>query len=117
MGIRLFLWTHPWWHAALIVVPPIALSTILGLRELSHSKEANRLRGEANRLRGEANRWSEEAARFSEQANQFHEEANRLREEANQFREEANRLREQAKNAVVRIADNTTKTPTLADRN
>jgi hypothetical protein len=103
MDLRLFLWTHPWWHAALVIVPPIALSTILGLRELSHSREANRLRGEANRLSGEANRWSEDAARFSEQANQFHEEANRLREQANK--------------SVDRIANNTTRAQTQGDRN
>jgi hypothetical protein len=103
MDIRLFFWTHPWWHAALIIVPPIALSTVLGLRELSHSKEANRLRSEANRYLAEANRLGEEAARANEQANQA--------------REEANRLREHAKNAVVRIADNTTPAQTQADRN
>jgi hypothetical protein len=103
MDIRLFLWTHPWWHAAVDLIPPVLLGAILSLRELHHSKEANSLRGEANRLREGANRWSEEAARLSEQANQFHDEANRLRE--------------QAKNAVVRIADNTTPAQTQAQRN
>jgi hypothetical protein len=124
MDIRLFLWTHPWWHAAAVLVPPVVLGAILSLRELHHSKEANRLRREANDFQNEANGLREQANNFYEDANRFRAEANRLGEEAaraneqaNQSREEANRLREQAKNAVVRIADNTTKTPTLADRN
>jgi hypothetical protein len=72
-------------------------------RELRHSKEANHLRSEANRFREDANHWSEEAARQGEQANLAHAEANRLREQANK--------------SVDRIAENTTPTQTLANRN
>jgi len=103
MDIRLFLWTHPWWHAAAVLVPPVFIAAFFSWRELRHSREANRLRGEANRYRGEANRLGEEAARANEQANQAREEANRLRAEANK--------------SVARIANNTTPAPTLADRN
>jgi hypothetical protein len=47
--IRNFLWIHPWWHSALLVVPTIAMAVVA----LCHSREANMLRTEANRLRGE----------------------------------------------------------------
>src|SRR5579872_4180459 len=51
--IRNFLWTHPWWHGTILVGLPVLITAILSLRELAHSKEANRLRKEANNLRSE----------------------------------------------------------------
>jgi hypothetical protein len=49
-AIKLFLWTHSWWHASLIVVPPLVLSAVIGWRELHHSGIANQLREKANTL-------------------------------------------------------------------
>jgi hypothetical protein len=45
--IRLFLWTHPWWHAAAVFVPPVLVAAFFSWRELRHSAEANRLRQES----------------------------------------------------------------------
>ena len=84
MDIRLFLWTHPWWHAAAVLFLPVLVGAFFSWRELRHSAGANRLRKEANDSRAEANRLSDEA---------------------NGLRTEANRLREEQKGAVVRIAE------------
>jgi hypothetical protein len=42
-AIKGFLWVHPWWHAALIIVPSLVLSAVVGWRENHHAKIANRL--------------------------------------------------------------------------
>jgi hypothetical protein len=81
-SIRQWLWVSPWWHAALVIVPPVALSTLLALRELHHSKEANHLRKEANRIQ-----------------------------------DELNILQARRNESLVKIADNTAKTATTAERN
>jgi uncharacterized protein YlxW (UPF0749 family) len=86
--VRGFLWTHPWWHAVVVLVPPVLVAAFFSWRELRHSKEANRLRTEANDSRTEANN----------------------------LRAEANHLRDELKNAVARIADNTKKVPTQAEK-
>jgi Ni/Fe-hydrogenase subunit HybB-like protein len=49
-----FIHTHPWWHSALAAIPEVA-APILGVLELLHSREANRLRAEANDHRDRAN--------------------------------------------------------------
>lgn len=54
-----FIHTHPWWHSALAAIPEIA-APILGILELLHSREANRLRTEANEHRDRANLLQEE---------------------------------------------------------
>jgi hypothetical protein len=41
VDIRLFLWTHPWWHATAVLAPPIVISAFFSWRELRHSKERN----------------------------------------------------------------------------
>jgi hypothetical protein len=84
MDIRLFLWTHPWWHAAAVLAPPVLVAAFFSWRELRHSKEANRLRKEANDSRADTNLLSDEA---------------------NSLRTEANHLRKEQKGAVVRIAE------------
>jgi hypothetical protein len=103
MDIRLFLWTHPWWHAALVLVPPIVLSTILALRELHHSKEANRLHGEANDLTDKANGLLEEQKTSVARIAELQDDLNKLQAERNQ--------------SLVKIADNTKKPVTLAEKN
>lgn len=74
-SIKDFLWIHPWWHAALIIVPPLALSVIVFWRENHHAGVANELRATANDLR------------------------------------------KQLSDSVGRIAHNTTRVPTEAERN
>lgn len=46
-ALKSFLWIHPWFHSALVMVPSLALGYI----ELRHAGEANRLRAEGNSLR------------------------------------------------------------------
>jgi hypothetical protein len=87
-NIRDFLWTHPWWHSFLVLLPTIALP-VLAYSDLRHSAEANELRIEANRFR----------------------------DEANDLRKEANRERTRANEALARIADHTKKSPTKSERN
>lgn len=41
-SIKNFFWVHPWWHSALVAIPTI----VLGLLEVRHNREANRLRAE-----------------------------------------------------------------------
>ncbi len=53
--IKDFLWTHPWWHSFLVLVPTIVVPVLAAL-ELGHSKEANRLRAENLRINEESNR-------------------------------------------------------------
>lgn len=50
-ALKNFLWSHPWFHSALVALPSLALGYI----ELRHAGEANRLGADANRLRAEAN--------------------------------------------------------------
>jgi hypothetical protein len=101
--IRLFLWTHPWWHAALVLVPPVLVTVFFSWRELHHSAESNRLRAEANGLRQEANHLREESktsvARIAE-----------LQNERNQLERERN-------SAMAQIAENTKRPLTQAEIN
>src|SRR5258708_18169042 len=60
-----WLWTHPWSHSFIVVVPSIALA-VIALIELKHSDDANVLRGQANTLRREANDLGRENARLNE---------------------------------------------------
>ena len=46
-AIRLFFWTHPWWHAAGVLVPPVLIAAYFSWRELRHFAEANSLRKES----------------------------------------------------------------------
>jgi len=64
--IKDFIWTHPWTHSFLVLIPTIALP-ILALLELGHSKEANNLHREQTKhlatiadLQGERNRLQTE---------------------------------------------------------
>ena len=40
-AIRQFFWTHPWWHAAAVIVPPVLVAAFFSWRELRHSADAN----------------------------------------------------------------------------
>ena len=102
-AIRQWLWVSPWWHASIVIVPPVAISTILGLRELHHSKEANRLRGEANRI-SEAQRTS--AARIAEQ-----------QEELTKLQAALNKLQAERNESLGQIAIGVKKDPTPAEKN
>ena len=74
--IRLFLWTHPWWHAAVVLVPPVLVAAFFSWRELRHSAEANRLRREANRLREESHTFTARIAELQNERNQLERERN-----------------------------------------
>jgi hypothetical protein len=52
--IKVFIWTHPWWHSFLVAIPGLT-APILAYLELQHSGEANKLREEANTQRERAN--------------------------------------------------------------
>ena len=100
--IKDFLWTHPWWHSFLVLVPTIAVPILAGL-ELFHSKEANKLRAEnirvgeeANRLRGEQ---SEQVATIAK------------------LQEELNKLQAERNASLGKIAVNTMRAPTEAETN
>jgi hypothetical protein len=93
---------HSWWQSLIESLPALALP-IIAFFELRHSAEADVLRSEANRNRDEAN---EQRA-----------EANRFRDEANEQRAEANRERARASDALNRIADQSQRARTKAERN
>jgi len=48
-SIKDFLWVHPWWHSFFVALPTLAL----GVFEIHHSREANRLRAELDAERNE----------------------------------------------------------------
>lgn len=100
--IKDFLGTHPWWQDVLAFLSAIAVP-VLAYFELRHSAEANDLRNEANRKRDEANEQRKIANQFSD--------------EANEQRREANFERNRANEALARIAENTKRAPTKAERN
>ena len=83
-AMRQWLWVSPWWHAAFVIVPPVAISTILALRELHHSKEANRLRGEANRIGGEQKTSVAKIAEQQEELTKLQAALNKLQAERNE---------------------------------
>jgi hypothetical protein len=88
-AIRLFLWIHPWWHAATVLVPPILIAAFFSWRELRHSAEANRLRQESKTA----------VVRIAE-----------LQNERNELERERNSLME-------KIAENTKRPLNQAERN
>jgi hypothetical protein len=102
-AIRLFLWNHPWWHAAVVIILPILITAFFSWRELRHSAEANDLRRKANDSREEANRLRAESktavARIAE-----------LQTERNELEREKNTLME-------KIAENTKRPLTQAEKN
>jgi uncharacterized membrane-anchored protein YhcB (DUF1043 family) len=107
--IKDFLWTHPWWHSFLVLIPTIAVP-ILAILELRHSAEANELRtqantqrNEANRLRGEANDMREEQTKHIARISELQAELNTLQAERNQ--------------SLGKIAENTQKVLTEAENN
>jgi len=107
--IENFIGTHPWWQDILAFFSTIAIP-VLAYFELRHSAEANKLRDEANDLRNRANGLQDEANEERKKANKFSEEANEQRKEANFERNRANE-------ALARIAENTKRAPTKAERN
>jgi hypothetical protein len=100
--IESFIGTHPWWQDFLGFLSAVAVP-VLAYFEFRHPAEANVLRGEANSLRDEAN--------------EQRKEANRFREEANEQRKAANLERNRANEALERIAANTRRTLTKAEKN
>jgi hypothetical protein len=100
--IKDFLWTHPWWHSFLVLIPTIAVP-ILATLELLHSREANRLRAEGVRLQREANSLRDEQKNSIAHIAEMQGELNKLQAERNQL--------------LDRIAANTQRTPTEADNN
>jgi hypothetical protein len=74
--LKLFLWTHPWWHATLVFLLPLVLTAVIGWRELHHSREANRLRAKANDLRNELNDATRRIAVVQEERNKIEVEKN-----------------------------------------
>ena len=95
-AIRSFLWTHPWWHAAVVIIPPILITAFLSWRELRHSAEANNLRREANHLREESKTAVAKIAELQRKRNELEREKNTLME---------------------KIAENTRRPLTQAERN
>jgi len=87
--IRLFLWTHPWWHAAAVLIPPVLVAAFFSWRELSHSAKANRLRQESKAA----------VARIAELQN------------------ERNELERQRNSLMEKIAENTKRPLNQAERN
>ena len=79
-AIRLFFWTHPWWHAAAVLVPPVLVAAFFAWRENRHSAEANRLRQEAIRLRKESKDAVEKIGGLQDERNQLERERNSLME-------------------------------------
>src|SRR5581483_7284857 len=90
MDIRLFLWTHPWWHAAAVLAPPVLVAAFFSWRELRHSKEANLLSDEANSLRTEANHLREEQKGAVVRIAELQNERNKLQVELNELQAKRN---------------------------
>ncbi len=87
--INEFIWTHPWWHSFLVLIPTIAVP-ILAFLELGHSKEANRLRTEANGFREEANRLGTEQKKSVAKLAELQGERNKLQVELNELQAKRN---------------------------
>jgi hypothetical protein len=81
---RLWLWIHPWWHAAILFGSPVVISTVLGLWGLRHSKEANRLNREANHIREEQKTSVAEIAELQAEGVKRQTELNKLQGERNE---------------------------------
>jgi hypothetical protein len=75
--IKDFLWTHPWWHSFLVLVPAIAVP-VISVLELMDSRETNRLRLENIRVGDEANRLRNEQKELQGKHNQLQGERNEL---------------------------------------
>jgi len=101
--IKLFLWTHPWWHAALVIVPPLVLTTVIGWGELHHSKIANRMREKANTL--------------TKEANDLRDKLNGAMSRIAGLTEELNRIEVQKNQAMAQSAVNVRPPVTQAERN
>jgi hypothetical protein len=99
--IKDFIWTHPWWHSFLVLIPTIAVP-ILAILELGHSREANRLRSENIRVGEEANNLRAEQTRHIAKIAELQGELNRLQAERN--------------TSLGKIAANTERAPTEAER-
>ena|ERR1700675_167529 len=108
-GARLWLWIHPWWHAAILFGSPVAISSVLGLWGLRHSHEANRLSEEANLLRKDAIRVGEEQKNSVIRIEELEGKSNNLQTELNKLQVERNQ-------SLVSIAANTAKVMTPAEK-
>jgi hypothetical protein len=106
--IKDFIWTHPWTHSLLVLIPAIALP-ILAFLELRHSKEANNLRAENLRVNEKANdlrsKQTEHLATITE-----------LQSERNGLQAELNELQAQRNESLGQIADSVKKEPTPAEK-
>lgn len=114
--IRDFLWTHPWWHSFLVLVPTIAV-LILAVLELRHSAEANDLRSQANTQRDEANRLRADGVRLQGEANDLRGEQTKHIARIGEMQEELNKLQAERNQSLGKIAENTQKVPTEAENN
>jgi hypothetical protein len=100
--IKDFIWTHPWWHSFLVLIPAIAVP-VLAVLELSHLKEANRLLAENLRVSEEANGLRSQQTRHIASIAELQGEIIKLQAERN--------------TALGKIAVNTQKVPTEAENN
>ena len=95
-AIRLFLWLHPWWHAAIVLALPVVVASIFRMRELRHSAEANRLRGKN----------TEAVTKIGE-----------LQDERNELVRERNDLEREKNSLMEKIAEGMKRPLSLAERN
>jgi hypothetical protein len=114
---RLWLWIHPWWHATILFGSPVAISTILGLWGLHHSREANRLSRENNRLNEEANRLRADAVHIGEEQKNSVIRIEQLQGERNKLQVELNELQAKRNESLGQIAIGVKKDPTPAEKN
>lgn len=85
--IKDFLWTHPWWHATLVIVPPILVGIYFNWTSGITAEKANKLSVEANRLREESKTHIAEIADLQEKRNKLQTELNALQSERNSLLE------------------------------
>jgi hypothetical protein len=107
--IKDLLWTHPWWHSFLVLIPTIAVPG-LAILELTHSNEANRLRGENIRV-------GEEANRLRDDANVLRAEQTKHVAKITELQQELNKLQAERNASLGRIAANVARAPTEAEIN
>jgi len=113
---RLWLWIHPWWHATILFGSPVAISTVLALWGLHHSREANRLSEENNRLSGEANRLRADAVRVGEEHKESVAKIAELQGERNKLQTELNDLQAKRNVSLDQIAVGVKKDLTPAEK-
>src|SRR3982074_35461 len=83
--IKDFLYVHPWWHAALVLVPPVVIPAWVTIhykrREAIARAELTRLREEANVLRKKLGDEVTRIADLQKDQNQLHSRLNDVEEE------------------------------------